>query len=154
MDDASLLEIGVCDGEHRRRLVEAAAQLATPLEKMKSSPPSELEEWLHLLRLDHYADLFRKNCFDDMERIHRVWEVELTTVIEIRLLGHLRRILVSLGDSSRANGPINNSGAPLTKAVSSTNDSQQDFKDLTSDLQKIVSPSHFQNLFLFDLSFH
>ena len=141
MDDASLLEIGVCDGEHRRRLVEGAAQLTTPLEKMKSSPPSELEDWLHLLRLDHYADLFRKNCFDDMERIRRVWEVELTTVIEIHLLGHLRRILVSLGDNSRANGPIQLSGTQPRTAASSNINNQEDLKDLTSDLQKIVSAS-------------
>lgn len=139
MDDSSLLEIGVCDGEHRRRMVEAAALLETPLDKMQSHSPSELEEWLHLLRLDHYADLFRKNYFDDMERIRRVWEVELTTVIEIRLLGHLRRILVSLGDNSRANGPINITGASSNVTVPSTIDNQQDLKELTSDLQKIVS---------------
>jgi len=54
-------------------------------------------------------------------------------------LGHLRRILVSLGDNSRANGPINITGASSNVTVPSTIDNQQDLKELTSDLQKIVS---------------
>ena len=101
MDDASLMEIGILDSDHRNRLVQSAMMLSTPLDKMDR--PSTVEEWLDLLRLGHYAEQFRKNLFEDMERVRRVWEVELTTLVEIRLVGHLRRMLVSLDESNKQN---------------------------------------------------
>ncbi|XP_046655890.1 ankyrin repeat and SAM domain-containing protein 1A-like [Daphnia pulicaria] len=99
VDDSSLMEIGVLDSEHRRQLVKASMLLKTPLHKMNSvlARPETVDEWLHLLRLNHYGEQFHKNRYDDMERVARIWEVELTTVVEIRLVGHLRRMLVSLG---------------------------------------------------------
>ena len=74
-----------------------------------------------------------------MDRIRRVWEVELTTVIEIRLLGHLRRILVSLGDTGTVNGPVLNKSAASAHDSAASIRNHQDFKELTVDLQKIVS---------------
>lgn len=41
-----------------------------------------------------------------MERVRRIWEVELTAVLEIQKVGHRRRILASV--AGRQNGPINN----------------------------------------------
>lgn len=133
MDDGSLMEIGILDAGHRTQLVEASLRLPpTPLRKMDSvsTRPSTLEDWLHLLQLDHYVEQFRKNRFDDMDRITRVWEVELTTVIEIRLVGHLRRILTSLKPIQQQ--PVNSNPAvyPVNK---------EDFSTLSSDLNQIVS---------------
>ncbi len=133
MDDSSLMEIGILDAGHRTQMVEASLRLPpTPLRKMDSvsTRPSTLEDWLHLLQLDHYVEQFRKNRFDDMDRITRIWEVELTTVIEIRLVGHLRRILASLKPIQQQ--PINSSTAvhPVNK---------EDFSTLSSDLNQIVS---------------
>lgn len=143
MDDGSLLEIGVLDCEHRNRLIGSAKQLETPLHKMNSAGrPETVEEWLHLLRLDHYAEQFRKNRYDDMERVGRIWEVELTTVVEIKLVGHLRRILVSLGSGQQ---PKPQNGEKTIKNSSN----QDDLTSLSCDLQLIVSPkfpipnSHF-----------
>lgn len=39
----------------------------------------------------------RKHLYTDMERISRVWEIELQTVLEINKLGHRKRILYSVG---------------------------------------------------------
>lgn len=125
------------DAEHRKQLVNAAKMLPTPLKKMHSNArPETVDEWLHLLRLDHYAEQFHKNRYDDMERVGRIWEVELTTVVEIRLVGHLRRILVSLGDSVTT-CPAKPPNGYLTSSRVESN--QDDLTALSSDLQMIVS---------------
>lgn len=49
-----------------------------------------------------------------MERISRVWEIELQTVLEITKLGHRRRILRSVIERY-------NSAAAAPKAVPNTN---------------------------------
>lgn len=128
------------DSDHRRQLVSAAVPLKTPLHKMHSAArPETVAEWLHLLRLDHYGEQFHKNRYDDMERVARIWEVELTTVVEIRLVGHLRRILVSLGNGvqPRPAKICNGSVAALTN--STPLESQDDLTALSSDLKLIVS---------------
>lgn len=137
MDDASLMEMGVLEAGHRTKLVEAAAKLPpTPLSKMDSpgTRPTDLDQWLHLIRLDHYAEQFRKNGFDDMDRVSRIWEVELTTLVEIRLIGHLRRILTSLQRPSgqQPTGPTVQQHPPVVY-------NPDDLSLLSTDLQKIVS---------------
>lgn len=44
------------------------------------SKPEGLEDWLELLCLPEYFDVFQHNGFTSMERIHMLWEVELTSV--------------------------------------------------------------------------
>ncbi|RMX60043.1 hypothetical protein pdam_00004489 [Pocillopora damicornis] len=61
-----------------------------------SAKPESLEDWLELLSLSEYYDVFQHNGFTYMERIHRLWEVELTSVLEINSLGHRKRIMASL----------------------------------------------------------
>lgn len=124
--------MGIDNEEHRCRLKENATLLTTPLSKMKSCPPSSVDDWLRLLKLEQYAEQFKKNLFDDMQRVERVWEVELTTLIEIRKLGHLRRILVSVENKTKPTDKVS-----VKEKVFVEND--QDLQDLTSDLQKIVS---------------
>lgn len=42
-------------------------------------------------------DLIRKHLYTDMERISRIWEIELQAVLEINKIGHRKRILYSVG---------------------------------------------------------
>ena len=42
--------------------------------------PESLKEWLELLCLSEYFDVFQHNGFTSMDRIHMLWEVELTSV--------------------------------------------------------------------------
>ena len=42
--------------------------------------PESLDDWLELLCLSEYFDVFQHNGFTSMERIHMLWEVELTSV--------------------------------------------------------------------------
>ena len=44
------------------------------------SKPEGLKDWLELLCLPEYFDVFQHNGFTSMERIHMLWEVELTSV--------------------------------------------------------------------------
>lgn len=41
--------------------------------------------------------LDRKHLYTDMERISRIWEIELQAVLEINKIGHRKRILYSVG---------------------------------------------------------
>lgn len=56
-----------------------------------------VEDWLTSIGLACYADTFRRHLYTDLERIARIWEVELTAVLEISKPGHRRRILSSVG---------------------------------------------------------
>lgn len=73
--------------------------------------------------LDIYQDTFRKHLYADMERVRRIWEVELTAVLEIQRVGHRRRILASV--AGRQNGPVSNSN----------------MEDIKADLNNLVSSS-------------
>jgi len=41
---------------------------------------TSLKEWLESLRLTEYLDTFTKNNFTGVEKLRKIWEVELTTV--------------------------------------------------------------------------
>jgi len=42
-----------------------------------------LKGWLESLRLMEYFDVFVKNNFTDLEKLWKIWEVELTTVLAV-----------------------------------------------------------------------
>lgn len=39
----------------------------------------------------------RKHLYTDMDRISRIWEIELQAVLEINRIGHRKRMLYSVG---------------------------------------------------------
>lgn len=55
-----------------------------------------VKEWLDSIGLGCYLETFRKNRITEMDRIKRIWEVELTAVLEITKPGHRRRMLASV----------------------------------------------------------
>lgn len=58
-------------------------------------PPS-VSEWLISLHLSDKIETFMNKNFDTMERVMKLWEVELTSVLDITAVGHRKRILASL----------------------------------------------------------
>ena len=58
-------------------------------------PPS-VGEWLISLHLSDKIETFMNKNFDTMERVMKLWEVELTSVLDITAVGHRKRILASL----------------------------------------------------------
>lgn len=90
----------------------------------------QMEEWLTSIGLECYIDTFRKHLYTDLERIARIWEVELTAVLEITKPGHRRRILSS----------FDNSKSQLLQAVSvgdGLNDIGNDLKQLVNGLNAL-----------------
>lgn len=60
------------------------------------SDEEQIADWLSLISLECYVETFRKNLFVEIERIKKIWEVELTAVLEINKPAHRKRILISL----------------------------------------------------------
>lgn len=98
IEDDDLLQIGIVDFSHRRTIMEALKFLpACPrLSDLDTTKPDSLKDWLELICLSEYFDVFYHNGFNSMERLHMLWEVELTSVLEVNSLGHRKRILASL----------------------------------------------------------
>ncbi|KAJ6643933.1 Ankyrin repeat and sterile alpha motif domain-containing protein 1B, partial [Pseudolycoriella hygida] len=99
LQDEDIEIIGVPPAE-RAKLSEAIKSLpyANPIiENNNENSNLSIAQWLHEIRLDEYADVFRRHLIIDMERICRIWEIELQTVIEIHKIGHRKRMLHSVG---------------------------------------------------------
>lgn len=97
MEDTDLLEIGIKDGLERGRILEAAEKLPK-VKQLEANVKYTVEEWLKSLKLTEYSKVFHENGFTDMERVKKIWEVELNAVLEINKLGHRKRILASVGE--------------------------------------------------------
>ena len=65
-----------------RTIIEALKSLpACPrLSDPAITKPESLEDWLQLICLREYFDVFQHNGYTSMDRIHMLWEVELTSV--------------------------------------------------------------------------
>ncbi|XP_022779967.1 ankyrin repeat and sterile alpha motif domain-containing protein 1B-like isoform X3 [Stylophora pistillata] len=98
LEDDDLMVIGIVDFNHRRTIMEAVKTLkpCPRLSDPVSTKPESLEDWLELLSLSEYFVVFQHNDITSMKRIRMLWEVELTSVLEINSLGHRKRIMASL----------------------------------------------------------
>ncbi|XP_037071262.1 ankyrin repeat and SAM domain-containing protein 1A-like [Pollicipes pollicipes] len=98
LEEADLLEAGVAQPEERQALLTAAAQLPDGLGRARreATVVETVAGWLRALRLDQYADVFSRSLYTDMQRVRKVWEMELVTVLEVTKPGHLKRMLLSL----------------------------------------------------------
>jgi hypothetical protein len=57
-----------------------------------------VEEWLESIGLKTlYLETFEKNLFASMEKICKIWDDELTSILDIEKIGHRKRILLSVG---------------------------------------------------------
>nr|CAD7569805.1 unnamed protein product [Timema californicum] len=76
---------------------------------------SPVETWLKSIHLDCYVDTFHKHLYKDMERVRRIWEVELTAVLEIHKAGHRRRILTSVSGHQQPGPNLEDINADLNQ---------------------------------------
>jgi len=97
LDEISLLEIGVLNAQHRKILAASANKLEVtwPRSIRSDEMPLSVEQWLKDLHLDRYIGNFKKNMYTDPDRLLRLCNDELITLLEIDLVGHRRRILVA-----------------------------------------------------------
>ncbi|VVC37716.1 Hypothetical protein CINCED_3A019322 [Cinara cedri] len=116
---------------YTKDIPEAKSKSIADLDKVDDEEDAkQMEEWLTSIDLACYIDTFRKHLYTDLERIARIWEVELTAVLEITKPGHRRRILSS----------VDNSKSQLLQAVSvgdGLNDVGNDLKQLKNNIQSL-----------------
>lgn len=135
IEENDLREMGVEESE-RAKILDSAKQLSLKIteisnnynnnnmSKLQNSIQTEsVEQWLKSINLEQYSETFRKHLYADMDRVRRIWEVELTAVLEIQKPGHRKRILASV--SGQQNGPSTN------------------IQHITADLSSLVSDFRF-----------
>lgn len=127
LDENDLREMGIEEND-RQKILESAKQLPLKIAEISNNynnnnisknQNESVEEWLRIINLEIYSDTFRKHLYVDMDRVRRIWEVELTAVLEIQKAGHRKRILASV--SGEQNGPANH------------------MEDINTDLNSLVS---------------
>ncbi|XP_043268732.1 ankyrin repeat and SAM domain-containing protein 1A-like isoform X2 [Venturia canescens] len=96
LDEADLKDMGITSDQERAIIMESVLSLKKRVDKRAGSQARTVEEWLNSIHLDNYAETFRKHLYTDMERVKRVWEVELAAVLEIQKPAHRKRILASV----------------------------------------------------------
>lgn len=57
---------------------------------------------------------YRKHFYVDMDKVHRVWEIELQAVLEINKIGHRRRILYSISRDTENDPKCENNNSMST----------------------------------------
>jgi len=125
LDEADLCDMGLNSEQERAMIVDAAGLLNKRVEKRGHGQQS-VEEWLKSIHLENYAETFRKHLYTDMDRVRRVWEVELAAVLEIQKPAHRKRILASVSGSNNARTQARNGTGP-------------NLEDLNKDLNTLVS---------------
>lgn len=135
LDESDLRDMGISSDQERAMIMDAVGLLNKRVEKRGGSHGQSVEEWLKSIHLENYAETFRKHLYTDMDRVKRIWEVELAAVLEIQKPAHRKRILASV------NGP--NSARAETRNGTGTN-----LEDLNKDLNTLVSGR--LNCFYFD----
>ncbi|CAG9819940.1 unnamed protein product [Phaedon cochleariae] len=112
IEENDLKEMGITSELERQILLDSIKQLSL---KINESPPNvcnnnneqnSVRLWLKKINLDQYYDTFAKHLYHDMERVKRIWDVELSAVLDIEKIGHRKRILASVSSGEHiVSGP-------------------------------------------------
>ena len=64
---------------------------------IQSLSNKDVDEWLESLNLKElYLETFKNNLFTSMEKVSKIWDDELTSILDIEKIGHRKRILLSV----------------------------------------------------------
>ncbi|XP_037871202.1 uncharacterized protein LOC101743013 isoform X2 [Bombyx mori] len=149
LDENDLREMGIEEND-RQKILESSKQLPLKIVEISNNHNNNVsknqnesvDEWLRHINLEQYSETFRKHLYVDMDRVKRIWEVELTAVLEIQKAGHRKRILASV--SGQHNGPANNMediSADLNTLKNNIQQLKEEIKEkLPSDNLKPVPP--------------
>lgn len=125
LDERDLRDMGISSEQEKTVIMDAVGLLNKRVEK-RSAAGQSVEEWLKSIHLENYAETFRKHLYTDMDRVRRVWEVELAAVLEIQKPAHRKRILASVSGPNSARAQARNGTGP-------------NLEDLNKDLNTLVS---------------
>lgn len=126
LDESDLRDLGISSDQERAVIMDAVGLLNKRVEKRSGGHGQSVEEWLKSIHMENYAETFRKHLYTDMDRVKRIWEVELAAVLEIQKPAHRKRILASVSGPNNVRAQTRNgTGANL--------------EDLNKDLNTLVS---------------
>ena len=66
-----------------------------------SYKPESMEDWLDLIDLPEYTDVFQHQGYSSMERVKMLWEVELTSVSHYSNIVTSQLLLLLLSSSDQ-----------------------------------------------------
>ncbi|XP_044012803.1 ankyrin repeat and SAM domain-containing protein 1A-like isoform X3 [Aphidius gifuensis] len=131
LEDNDLKEMGITSEHDRAIIMNSSLTLNKLIDKKYDIQSKTVDEWLAAIHLDNYSETFRKHLYCDMERVKRVWEVELAAVLEIQKPGHRKRILSSVTGPTPRGQKTNGSGGPNLE------DLNKDLNTLKSSIQQL-----------------
>lgn len=140
MDESDLKEMEITSEKDRATILEAASLLNNRVEKrpLQQLTSQTVDEWLDSIHLSCFKELFRRHLYTDMDRVRRVWEVELAAVLEIKKSGHRKRILASVNGGGGGAG----SGSIISRSnnvYSRNGTAEPNLDELNKDLNALVS---------------
>ncbi|XP_050299120.1 ankyrin repeat and SAM domain-containing protein 1A-like [Anthonomus grandis grandis] len=103
IEENDLTDMGISSKDDRTKILEAVKQLPLKIHNQIANCNNNNEQnlvkvWLKKINLAQYQDTFDKHLYHDMERIKRIWDVELSAVLDIEKVGHRKRILASVSN--------------------------------------------------------
>ncbi|XP_069362250.1 ankyrin repeat and SAM domain-containing protein 1A-like isoform X6 [Maniola hyperantus] len=143
LNEVDLREMGIEEND-RQKILESAKHLPLKIAEISNNHNNNnisknqnesVEDWLRTINLEQYSDTFRRHLYIDMDRVRRIWEVELTAVLEINKSGHRKRILCSV--SSEQNGPANN----IEDINADLNNLKNNIQQLKEEIKEKLPPS-------------
>lgn len=103
LEENDLKDMGIQSELERQIILDAIKHLPLKINEYTRYNNNNLNEqqdtvdnWLIRIHLHQYSETFSKHLYLDMERIRRIWDVELSAVLDIEKVGHRKRILASV----------------------------------------------------------
>jgi hypothetical protein len=115
-----LIRCGVSSAEETSKIKESIKTLPAKWRKVGSNGealPESVQSWLKTIKLEHYAETFQKHLYSDFQKVMRIWDAELTTVLDIEKIGHRRRILASVGNEAALSAELETNIETTTKFI-------------------------------------
>ncbi|XP_012218625.1 ankyrin repeat and SAM domain-containing protein 1A-like isoform X2 [Linepithema humile] len=131
LDESDLREMDISSDQERTMIMDAVGLLNKRVEKRNAGHGQSVEEWLKSIHLENYAETFRKHLYTDMDRVKRVWEVELAAVLEIQKPAHRKRILASVSGPNSTRAQTRNGTGPNLE------DLNKDLNTLKTNIQQL-----------------
>ncbi|XP_017779246.1 PREDICTED: uncharacterized protein LOC108564669 isoform X2 [Nicrophorus vespilloides] len=139
LDDNDLKDMGISSELERRIILDGCKQLPVKINERGScnnninESKETVDGWLKRIHLEQYSETFAKHLYLDMERVKRIWDVELSAVLDIEKVGHRKRILMSV-----SSGEHISTGPKLEDINSDTNVQKTNIQQFKSEMR---SPS-------------
>ncbi|XP_032687135.1 ankyrin repeat and SAM domain-containing protein 1A-like isoform X2 [Odontomachus brunneus] len=136
LDESDLRDMGITSDQERAVIADAVGLLNKRVEKRSGGHGQSVEEWLKSIHLENYAETFRKHLYTDMDRVRRVWEVELAAVLEIQKPAHRKRILASVSGPNARAQTRNGTGPNLEDLNKDLNTLKTNIQQLKEEIQE------------------